>query len=55
MDRFVARQNIEHYRVALAKEADESKRSLLLRLIAEEEERLAGAISRYEVQKKAKG
>jgi hypothetical protein len=55
MDRFVARQNIEHYRVALAKEADESKRSLLLRLIGEEEERLAGAISRYEVQKKAKG
>jgi len=46
MDRFVARQNIEHYRVALAKETDESKRSLLLCLIAEEEELLASVVTR---------
>jgi hypothetical protein len=55
MDRFVARQNIEHYRDALAKETDESKRLLLLRLIAEEEERLAAANIRHEAQKKGKG
>ena len=54
MDRFVARQNIKHYEDALGKETDESKRSLLLRLIAEKEERLAAANNRYEAQKKAK-
>jgi hypothetical protein len=54
MDRFVARQNIEHYRDALANETDEGKRLLLLRLIAEEEERLAAANIRYQAQKKAK-
>jgi hypothetical protein len=41
MDRFVARQNIEHYRRKLATEEDETKREMLLRLLAEEESKLA--------------
>jgi len=41
MDKFVARLNIEHYRKLLATEQDEAKRRELLRLLAEEEVRLA--------------
>jgi hypothetical protein len=37
MDPAVARLNIEHYRRLLAQEADEKRRELLLRLLAEEE------------------
>jgi len=43
MDRFVARQNIEHYRDMLAKEPDEQRRAMIARLLAEEEARLAAA------------
>ena len=43
MDRFVAHQNIEHYRDMLAKEPDEHKRAVLARLLAEEEAKLAAA------------
>ena len=43
MDRFVARQNIEHYRDMLAKEPDEHKRAVLARLLAEEEAKLSAA------------
>jgi hypothetical protein len=41
MDRTVARLNIEHFRKLLAEEADEGKRKTLLRLLAEEEAKLA--------------
>jgi hypothetical protein len=41
MDRTVARLNIEHYRKRLAEETDEAKRQVLLRLLAEEEAKLA--------------
>jgi hypothetical protein len=41
MDKMVARLNIEHYRQQLAEQTDESKRQLLLRLLAEEEAKLA--------------
>lgn len=41
MDRTVARYNIEHYRRLLAKETDEMRRQMLLRLLAEEEAKLA--------------
>lgn len=41
MDRTVAQYNIEHYRRLLAKETDESRRLMLLRLLAEEEAKLA--------------
>jgi hypothetical protein len=42
MDRTVARLNIEHYRRLLAAEIDESRRKAILRLLAEEEAKLAG-------------
>jgi len=41
MDKFVARLNIEHYRKQLATEQDETKRRELLRLLVEEEAKLA--------------
>lgn len=41
MDRTVARLNIEHYRRLLARESDATRRQALLRLLAEEEARLA--------------
>ena len=41
MDRSVARLNIEHYRRMLARETDEARRQQLLRLLAEEEAKLA--------------
>jgi hypothetical protein len=40
MDRFVARSNIEHFRAQLARETDETKRQLLIRLISDEEAKL---------------
>lgn len=41
MDRSVARLNIEHYRKLLATETDETRRQTLVRLLAEEEAKLA--------------
>jgi len=41
MDRTVAHLNIEHYRKLLAQEMDETKRQTILRLLAEEEVKLA--------------
>ncbi len=41
MDRMIARLNIAHYREKLASEIDETKRQMLLRLLAEEEAKLA--------------
>ena len=41
MDKFVARQNIEHYREKLATETNEERRQILLRLLADEEAKLA--------------
>ena len=41
MDRSVARLNIEHFRRLLAEETDESRRQILIRLLAEEEAKLA--------------
>ena len=43
MDSLVAHLNIEHYRKALANEFDETKRKTLIRLIGEEELKLAEA------------
>lgn len=43
MDRTVASLNIEHYKRLLATETDESRRQMLLRLLAEEEKKLARA------------
>ncbi|HET7383787.1 MAG TPA: hypothetical protein VFJ59_14520 [Pseudolabrys sp.] len=41
MDKTVARLNIEHYRRLLVKETDEPRRQMLLRLLAEEEAKIA--------------
>jgi hypothetical protein len=41
MDRTVAHLNIEHYPKLLAQEMDETKRQTILRLLAEEEAKLA--------------
>jgi hypothetical protein len=41
MDRTVARLNVEHYRKLLANENDEGRRQTLLRLLAEEEAKIA--------------
>ena len=41
MDRTVARLNIEHFRRLLAKETDETRRQILIRLLAEEEAKAA--------------
>jgi hypothetical protein len=41
VDKTVARLNIEHFRKQLAKAADETKRKVILRLLAEEEAKLA--------------
>jgi hypothetical protein len=42
LDRTVACLNIEHYRRLLGKETDEIRREVLIRLLAEEEAKLAG-------------
>jgi hypothetical protein len=41
MEKFIARENIAHLRDKLAAEQDEGKRRILLRLLAEEEAKLA--------------
>jgi len=43
MDMFIARLNIEHFRKQLAEGTDETKRQVLVRLLAEEEAKLAGS------------
>lgn len=47
MDRTVASLNIEHYKRLLATETDESRRQMLLRLLAEEEKKLAQATAAH--------
>jgi hypothetical protein len=42
MDKFVANANIAHFRKQLAEETDETKRLMLVRLLDEEEGKLAG-------------
>ena len=41
VDKTVARLNIEHYRSLLANEADETRRQVIARLLAEEEAKLS--------------
>ena len=41
VDRTVAHLNVEHYRRLLADETDEARRQIILRLLAEEEAKLA--------------
>jgi hypothetical protein len=41
MDKTIARLNIEHFREKLSKELDEPTRQTIIRLLAEEETKLA--------------
>ena len=43
MQKFIADQNIQHFKAALAHETDAARRALLERLLAEEEVKLAKA------------
>ncbi len=52
MDRTVARLNIEHYRQMLLEEMDETRRTTILRLLAEEEAKLAALGDRPPLSKK---
>ncbi len=45
MDKTVARLNIEHYRRLLAGSLDETQRHTILRLLAEEEAKLAALLN----------
>jgi hypothetical protein len=45
MDQNIARLNVEHFRKLLINERDESKRQTILRLLREEEDKLAELIS----------
>ncbi len=44
VDKFIAQLNIAHFREKLATEQDEAKRQTLMRLLAEEEAKLATAL-----------
>ena len=50
MDRFVARQNIEHLRETLGTEIDPVRRKMIGRLLAEQDEELKAANKRHEAQ-----
>ena len=41
MDKMIARLNISHYKMKLVTEQDEAKRQILLRLLTEEQAKLA--------------
>jgi len=47
MDRFIARQNIEHYRQLLETITDEHERQKLLQMISEEEAKLKDAEEKH--------
>ncbi len=55
MDRTVARLNIEHYRRLLATETDEARRQTIMRLLAEEEAKLADPRPTEKKKNKRKG
>ncbi len=44
MDEYIAKANIEHFKILLRTEADENKRRALNRLLAEEELKLFAAL-----------
>jgi hypothetical protein len=54
MDKDIARLDIEHYRKLLATETREEKRQTLLRLLAEEEAKLAAIESRPRERKRSR-
>lgn len=55
MDKTIARLNIEHFRKRLAAETDETRRQTLLRLLAEEEAKLAGSTEGASTDREKRG
>ncbi len=55
MDKLVARLNIEHLRTQLATETDETKRSTMQRILAQEEAKLATLLNRPNERKRRPG
>ncbi len=53
MDKAVARLNIEHYRKLLSEVTDETKRATILRLLAEEEAKLARILGSEPTRKRS--
>ncbi len=54
MDRTVAHLNVEHYRKLLTQEVDETKRQTIVRLLTEEEAKVA-SLSRSLLERKRCG
>jgi hypothetical protein len=50
MDRFIRRENVEHYRELLKTAKDETERRLLLKLLAEEQKKQKEAGDKIEDQ-----
>ena len=44
MHEMISRLNIEHFRLLLARETDEAKQSTIMRLLAEEQAKLAALL-----------
>jgi len=55
MQRFVARQNIQHFKEMLAAETDPARRALFERMIAEEEAKLESPNRRSEPEDPSDG
>lgn len=52
MDKLIARLNIEHFRQRLAEEKDEEIRQIVLKLLADEEEKLKKILFRESLEGK---
>lgn len=52
MDKLIARLNIEHFQQRLAEEKDEAKRQVLIKLLANEEEKLGKILRRETLTKR---
>ncbi len=52
MDRTVAHLNVEHYRKLLTQEMDETRRQTILRLLAEEEAKVASLSRPFQERKR---
>ena len=52
MDRFVARENIKHYRLLIEQATDATEKERLVKLLAEEETKLRDAEARDDQRKK---
>jgi hypothetical protein len=55
VDKYVARLNIEHFKRKLAEDTDPAKREMLMRLLAEEEAKLAALEEKSRGANKSQG